>query len=247
MDFISHIGRYFMMLFGVFSIPEKPKMYWDQFTKECINIGISSLGIVLFISTFMGAVITMQTAAMLADSAWIPEYTLGYTTRQSTILEFSPTIICLILAGKVGSNIASEIGTMRVTEQIDALDIMGVNSQAYLIAPKIFASIFTFPFLIIFSMAFSIAGGYFVCVQLGFASGETYVEGIRAYFLPNQVTYGLVKPIVFGFIISSVSAYFGYFTKGGALDVGKSSTKAVVMSSVLILIGNFIITQLMLL
>ncbi len=242
-----HIGRFYLLLKRVVGRPEKLSIYWQQYMIECGKVGIGSLLIVLIISMFMGAVITMQTGAMIAESAWIPSYTLGYTTRQSTILEFSPTIICLILAGKVGSNIAGEIGTMRVTEQIDALDIMGVNSASYLIGPKMLATMTMFPFLVIYSMLLSMYGGYLACELIDkLPSPEVYVEGIRYYFEGYTIKYALVKPVVFGFIISMVSSYYGYFTKGGALDVGKASTNAVVTSSILILVFNLIITQLML-
>ena len=246
LGFISHIGRYFMMLSAaIFSKPEKGSIYRRQTLHECINLGFNSLGLVAIISGFMGAVITLQTASMLAS--WMPEYALGYTTRQSTILEFSPTVVCLILAGKVGSNIASELGTMRVTEQIDALDIMGVNSRSYLILPKMLGAVFTFPLLVVFSMFLSILGGWVVCKATGFATTETYFYGLRAYFDPFTVTYALVKTAVFALIITSISSYQGYYTKGGALEVGKSSTRAVVHASILILLANYLLTQIMLL
>lgn len=196
-------------------------------------------------SVFMGAVIALQTAANM-DSPLLPTYTVGFTARQSIILEFSPTIIALILAGKVGSNIASEIGTMRVTEQIDALDIMGVNSAAYLILPKVLAGLFIFPFLIIISMFLGIFGGWVICISSGVVSSNDYIYGIQYDFIPFHVFYGLIKTVVFAFIITSVSSYHGYFAKGSALEVGRSSTKAVVYSSILILIFNYIITQLLL-
>ncbi len=193
----------------------------------------------------MGAVIALQTASNM-DSPLLPAYTVGFTARQSVILEFSPTIIALILAGKVGSNIASEIGTMRATEQIDALDIMGVNSAGFLILPKILAGVFIFPFLITISMFLGIFGGWFVCVATDIVSSNEYIYGIQYDFKPFHVTYGLFKTVVFGFIITSVSGYQGYYAKASALEVGKSSTQAVVYSSILILILNYILTQLIL-
>ena len=193
----------------------------------------------------MGAVIALQTASNM-DSPLLPKYTIGYITRSSTILEFSPTIISLILAGKVGSNIASEIGTMKVTEQIDALEIMGVNSLSFLVLPKIIAAVFFFPFLIIFSMGLSILGGYYSVTSAGLASHEEFVFGLRAFFKSSDIVYALVKTCVFAFIIVSVSSFFGYYTKGGALDVGTSSTQAVVWSSIVILMANFVLTQLIL-
>jgi phospholipid/cholesterol/gamma-HCH transport system permease protein len=233
-----------MMMTAVFGKPEKLSIYRRQFVHEAVNLGLNSLGIVAIISVFMGAVITLQTAAMLAS--WMPDYALGYTTRQSTILEFSPTVVCLILAGKVGSNIASEIGTMRVTEQIDALEIMGVNSRGYLILPKMLGAMMMFPVLVVFSMVLSLFGGWAVCELTGYATTEVYIKGIRSFFEPFSVTYALVKTVVFAYVITTISSYYGYYTQGGALEVGRSSTKAVVSSSIFILLSNYIITQVML-
>jgi phospholipid/cholesterol/gamma-HCH transport system permease protein len=228
-----------------FSWPEKVAIYRRQFVQEIDSIGISSLGIVALMSVFMGAVIALQTASN-TDSPLLPAYTVGFTARQSIILEFSPTIIALILAGKVGSNIASEIGTMRVTEQIDALDIMGVNSAGYLILPKILAGIFIFPFLISISMFLGIFGGWFICVATGVISSNDYIYGIQYDFIPFHIVYAFIKTVVFAFLITSVSSYHGYYTRGSAMEVGRSSTMAVVYSSVLILVFNYIITQLIL-
>lgn len=234
-----------MLISRAFSKPEKFAIYRRQFVKEIDKIGISSLGIVALMSVFMGAVIALQTASNM-DSPLLPAYTVGFTARQSVILEFSPTIIALILAGKVGSNIASEIGTMRATEQIDALDIMGVNSAGFLILPKILAGVFIFPFLIAISMFLGIFGGWFVCVATDIVSSNEYIYGIQYDFKPFHVVYGLLKTVVFAFVITSVSGYKGYFSKSSALEVGKSSTQAVVYSSILILILNYILTQLIL-
>ena len=229
----------------IFSRPEKASIYRRQFVLEVDSIGISSIGIVALMSVFMGAVIALQTASNI-DGPLIPAYTVGFTTRQSIILEFSPTIIALILAGKVGSNIASEIGTMRVTEQIDALDIMGVNSAAYLIQPKVLAGIFIFPFLIIISMFLGVFGGWLICIATGIISSNEYIFGIQFAFRPFDIVYALIKSVVFGYVITTVSAYHGYFSRGSALEVGRSSTDAVVYSSVVILILNYVITQLLL-
>jgi phospholipid/cholesterol/gamma-HCH transport system permease protein len=236
-----------MMLRAAFSKPEKFSIYWKRIVHEINSLGISSLGIVGLMSSFMGAVIVIQTATAI-DSAWIPDYTVGFTARRSIILEFSPTIISLILAGKVGSNIASEIGTMRVTEQIDALDIMGVNSVGYLVLPKIIAAVIIFPVVIIYSMALGLIGGYIISEVAGLSQidPERYILGIQSFFEPFNVIYALVKTLVFAFLITSISSYYGYFTKGGALEVGKSSTRAVVYSSVFILLANYILTQLLL-
>lgn len=246
MNYIANIGKYFGMLRYVFSRPERGKIYYTRTLNEIETIGLNSIGIVAVLSVFMGAVISLQTASNM-DSPFLPKYTIGYITRSSTILEFSPTILSLILAGKVGSNIASEIGTMRVTEQIDALEIMGVNSKSFLILPKIMAAVFFFPILIIFSMCLSLIGGYYAVTASGLSSHDEYIYGIRAFFEMGDVYYALTKTVFFAFIIVSVSSFFGYFTKGGALDVGKSSTQAVVWSSICILLMNFVLTQLLLL
>jgi phospholipid/cholesterol/gamma-HCH transport system permease protein len=240
-----HIGRYFTMLPRVFSVPEKWSVYKREFFYEIDNLGITSLPIIGIISFFMGAVITIQ-AAFGLTSAWVPLYAVGYTTRDSMILEFSPTIISLILAGKVGSNIASEIGTMRITEQIDALEIMGVNSRSYLILPKIAACMIINPFLIIISMFLGLLGGWMLGTLSGVVSTYQYEFGLQYQFNSFNITYALIKTVVFAFIIASVSAYHGYYTEGGALEVGRSSTKAVVYCSILILVFNFILTQLLL-
>ncbi|MCC5922406.1 MAG: ABC transporter permease [Crocinitomicaceae bacterium] len=245
MNYIHSIGKYFNMLRSVFARPERLKIYYTRTLTEIETIGLNSIGIVAILSVFMGAVISLQTASNM-DSPFLPKYTIGYITRSSTILEFSPTIISLILAGKVGSNIASEIGTMKVTEQIDALEIMGVNSLSFLVLPKVIAAVFFFPFLIIISMGLSILGGYFALMSANLASHDEYIYGIRAFFEMGDIYYALTKTAFFAFIIVTVSSFFGYFTKGGALDVGKSSTQAVVWSSICILLMNFVLTQLLL-
>ena len=245
MNLFFHIGRYFMLMFRVFSKPDKLSVYFRQTIYEMNSLGIGSLTIVAIISVFMGGVITIQ-AAFGFSSPWIPLYAVGLTTRESILLEFSPTIVSLILAGKVGSNIASEIGSMRITEQIDALEIMGVNSAGYLIFPKIVAAVIINPFLIAISMLLGLAGGYVMGLSSGACTSYEYIFGIQAYFEPWKLYYSFTKVAVFAFIITSVSSYFGYYTTGGALEVGKSSTSAVVMSSILILIFNLILTQLFL-
>lgn len=233
------------MMYRVFSKPEKFGIYRENTLKEIISLGIGSMGIVAIISLFMGAVITIQTASNI-DSPWIPSYTVGFTTRQSVILEFSPTIIALILAGKIGSNIASEIGTMRVTEQIDALEIMGINSASYLTLPKIIAALFINPFIIIYSMFLGMFGGWIVAVSTGIVTSNQYIYGLQYDFKPFDITYALIKTVVFAFVITSIPAYHGYYTRGGALEVGRSSTRAVVYSSIAILVVNYLLTQLLL-
>ncbi|MEO6883576.1 MAG: ABC transporter permease [Bacteroidia bacterium] len=239
------LGRYYIMMGRVFKKPEKYSIYRKQILIEIDKLGVGSLGIVAIISFFMGAVITIQ-AAFGFTSPWVPIYAIGLTTRDSIILEFSPTIVSLILAGKVGSNIASEIGTMKVTEQVDALEIMGINSAGYLILPKIIATVFINPFLILISMALGIFGGWICGIGTHVVTSYQYVYGVQYDFNPFNIVYALIKTMVFAFIITTVSAYHGYYTEGGALEVGRSSTKAVVYSSILILVFNFILTQLLL-
>ena len=243
---VSNIGKYMLMMWEVFSKPQRLTIFWKRFIEEVNIIGVSSFPIVMLMSVFMGGVIALQTASNM-DLPLLPEYTIGYITRQSTILEFSPTIISLILAGKIGSSVSSEIGMMRVTEQIDALEIMGVNSLNYLVFPKIMAAVFFFPIIIIFSMLLSMLGGWLSLVSTGLSSSESYVYGLRSFFKVFSVYYALSKTVVFGFLIISVSSFYGYYAKGGAIDVGRASTKAVVYSSISILLAYFLITQMFLL
>ena len=245
MNLFFHIGRYYMLLAKVFKRPEKGKIYFSQTLKEIDYLGINSLGIIFVISIFMGAVITLQTSYNI-DSPLVPKYLVGLTARDSMILEFSSTIVGLILAGKVGSNIASEIGTMRVTEQIDALEIMGINSAGYLILPKIVATVFINPFLNILSMFIGIFGGYLAALLTGCVSPANYIEGLYFAFVPFYVIYSMIKTAVFAFIITSVPAYHGFYASGGALEVGRASTRAVVYSCILILLFNVILTQMLL-
>ncbi len=246
MSILYHIGRYFMLMAETFSKPERLSIYWRRTVEEMDLLGVKSLGIVALLSFFMGAVITIQTKTNI-DSPLIPQYVVGFTVRQSTILEFSPTIISLILAGKVGSTIAAEIGSMRVREQIDALDIMGINSAGYLILPKIIATALINPFLIIISMFLSIFGGWLVGTLSGIISSANYLQGVQYDFNSYIVTYALIKTVVFAVVIATISAYQGYYTTGGTREVGISSTKAVVYSDVVILIMNYLLTQLLLL
>jgi len=234
------------MLRSILSRPEKGKIFRRRLFDEIQKIGIDSITIVALMSVFIGGVIALQVSSNM-DNPLLPTYTIGYITRSTTILELSPTIICLILAGKVGSNIASEIGTMRITEQIDALEIMGVNSLSYMVLPKVIAALIFFPILVTFSMALALIGGWIALIVSGLSDTGTYVLGLRFYFRAYDVFYALTKTVVFGFLIVTISSYYGYYVKGGSIDVGKSSTQAVVTSSIFILIANFIITQIMLL
>jgi len=246
MNSLAHVGKYTLLLKLVFSKPEKSKIYRRQITLELKKIGLNSVGIAAIISTFFGAVLAMQTANNM-ENPLFPDYLIGLGTRDGVFLEFSSTILCLILAGKVGSNIASEIGTMRVTEQIDALEIMGVNSASFLIMPKFIAALFIFPFLSLMSMVLGVLGGWLAGVLTGEVPTAEYLYGIRYSFIPFYMTYSVIKTFFYAFMIISISSYFGYYTEGGALDVGKSSTKAVVNSMIAILVLNILLTQLLLL
>lgn len=241
---LKHLGQYFIMMKKVMSKPEKFKVFWKQLLLEIEKAGLNSIGIVLFISFFVGGVVSIQTAINMSNPL-LPKYLVGLASRDSLILEFAPTMLSLILAGKVGSSIASELGSMRVSEQIDALEIMGVNSASFLILPKIIATIFFFPFLVIISMGIGMVGAWIGGLSVDVTTAD-FLSGLKYEFNPFYVTYSLIKTVVFAFIIASVSSYFGYFTKGGSIAVGKSSTKAVVSSSILILVCNFILTNLLL-
>lgn len=245
MNLFFHFGRYFILIKRAFSKPEKFSVYGRQIVHEINSIGITSLPIIAIISFFMGGVITIQ-AAFGFTSPLVPLYAVGFTTRESMLLEFCPTIVSLILAGKIGSNIASEIGAMRITEQIDALEIMGINSAGYLILPKVAGGVLILPFLIAISMFLGIFGGYVMGIATHACTSYEYIFGIQAFFEPWKLSYSFTKVLVFAFIITSVASYFGYYTQGGALEVGKSSTNAVVYSSILILIFNFLLTQIFL-
>jgi len=245
MKFLFHFGRYLSLLRQAFQRPEKQSIYFSQIMVEMEKLGLASVGIVAIISVFMGAVLAIQMAFNI-DTPLIPSYTIGYVTRQSVELEFAPTIISLILAGKVGSRIASEIGTMRVTEQIDALEIMGINPATYLILPKIVASMLINPFLIAMSMILAVSGGWLAGIFTGLFPSAEYIYGIQSFFHMYDIFYAFVKTIVFAFIIASISAYCGYYTKGGALEVGEASTNGVVYSSIAIIFMNLILTQLLL-
>lgn len=234
-----------MLMFETFKRPDKGPVFRRQLMVEFVGLGVDSIGIVAIISLFTGAIIAIQTAYNI-DSPLIPLSMVGFTTRQMMVLEFSPTVISLILAGKVGSRIASEIGSMRVTEQIDALRVMGINPANYLILPKITASMLFNPVLIIFSMAIGIWGGWFACVITGLVPSVSFIDGLRGWFEPFTITYALIKTVVFAFIIASVSGFLGYNLRGGSVEVGRASTRAVVISSILIIFFDLILTQMFL-
>lgn len=242
---LFHLGRYLLLLRNLFRTPEKFGEYWDRSFREMNAMGVGSLVIVVITSAFIGAVTTIQTAYQLT-SALIPEDTIGMVVSESTLLELAPTVICLVLAGKIGSSIASEIGTMRVTEQIEALEVMGVNAPAYLIMPKIISAAFIFPFLIVVAAVTAIAAGVAAGQFTGEVTATDFISGAREVFRPYDVSFMLIKSLCFGFIITTISAYQGYYTKGGALEVGTASTRAVVYSCVTILFADYILAQLLL-
>ena len=238
---LRHLGLYFIMMKKVISTPEKWSVFRKQLVLEMEKVGVNSSWLVLIMSLFIGAVVAIQTKFNM-ESPILPLYLVGVASRDSLILEFSPTMLSLILAGKVGSSIASEIGSMRITEQIDALEIMGINSASFLILPKIIATTFFFPFLIILSMFIGMIGAWAGGLSADVTTAD-FLYGLRYEFNSFFITYAIIKTVFFAFIISSVSAYYGYHAKGGAIAVGKSSTLAVVSSSILILVFNYILTD----
>lgn len=241
---LKTLGRYIMLMKRAFARPERMNMYFKQFIKEVDQLGINSIGIVLLISFFIGAVITIQIKLNI-ESPWMPRWTVGYVTREILLLEFSSSIMCLILAGKVGSNIASELGSMRVTQQIDALEIMGINSASYLILPKIVALVTFIPVLVTFSIFAGIIGAYATCWFAGIMMVSDLEYGLQHTFVEWYVWCGIIKSFFFAYIIASVSAFFGYTVEGGSIEVGKASTNSVVSSSVLILFSDLILTKLL--
>ncbi|WP_341222317.1 ABC transporter permease [Polaribacter atrinae] len=245
MGYLEHIGKYFMMLGRVFKKPQKRKVFYEALIKEIDELGLKSLGIIMFISFFIGGVIALQTALNL-DNPFIPKSLIGFAAKRSIILEFAPTFCSIILAGKVGSYITSSIGTMRVTEQIDALEVMGINALSHLVLPKVLATVFFYPFLISLGMFLGILGGWVTGVLSGLFSGADYIEGIQTDFDPFLLSYAIIKTLVFAFLISTVPSYHGYYVKGGSIAVGKASTQAVVWTTILIVIANYFLTQMLL-
>jgi len=238
MKFFNHFGRYLLLIKGMFSKPENAKVYWKEFMHQCSDIGAGSLGIVSIISVFMGAVSAVQTAYQLT-SPLIPASTIAQIVRDTVILEFAPTLVSIVLAGVVGSKIASELGNMRVSEQIDALEIMGINTKSYLVMPKVLAALLTIPMLVVIAMVLGIWGGRLAGAASGILSTDTYDRGLSENFMPFNVTFALIKSYTFAFIISTIPAYYGYYVKGGALEIGRSSTTSVVVSCILILLADY--------
>jgi len=233
------------MLKGMFSKPENAKLYWKEFMHQCSEVGIGSLGIVSIISVFMGAVSAVQTAYQLV-SPLISKSTIAQIVRDTVILEFAPTLVCIVLAGVVGSKIASELGNMRVSEQIDALEIMGINTKTYLVMPKIAAAITVVPLLVVLAMVLGIYGGRLAGSAANILSTDTYDKGLLENFVPYNVSFALVKAYTFAFIISSIPAYYGYYVKGGSLEIGRSSTTSVVVSCIMILLADYILAAMLL-
>ncbi len=244
MNYIASIGSYFIMIREVFKKPTKWPVMKSLILKEIDELIFGSLGLIIFISFFIGGVVTIQTALNITNPL-IPRNLIGFATRQSVILEFAPTFTSIIMAGKVGSYITSSIGTMRVTEQIDALEVMGVNSLNYLVFPKIIA-LLLYPFVIAIAMYVGILGGWIAGVFGGFSSSADFIEGLQLDFIPFHVTYSFIKTMAFAFIIATIPSFHGYYMKGGALEVGKASTTSFVWTSVVIIIVNYVLTQMLL-
>ena len=244
MQYLHNIGAYFIMIAEMFRKPTRWSVMRTLILKDIDDLIIGSLGIVAFISFFVGGVVTIQTALNISNPL-IPKYLVGFATRQSVILEFAPTFISIIMAGKVGSFITSSIGTMRVTEQIDALEVMGINSLNYLVFPK-FIALLLYPFVISISMFLGVLGGLTAAVYGGFGTLEDFVLGVQTDFIPFHIIYAFIKTFAFAFILATIPSFYGYYMKGGALEVRKASTTAFVWTSVVIILLNYILTQLLL-
>lgn len=242
---LANIGRYIILLKNVFSKPEKHSIYYRQTLREIENHGIGSLVIIMIISVFVGAALTIQSNFNI-QNPWFPSYVIGVTVRDGLLLEFSSTMVGLILAGKSGSSIASEIGMMKISEQIDAIEIMGINPASYLLLPKLLATILFFPILCVISVVFGLLGGYLICLTGSVIPVSEYIQGIQYDFYPHYLSYAMIKTAFYAFIIVTISGYFGYHVEGGAEQVSKASTKAVVMSSILILLANLVLTNIIL-
>jgi phospholipid/cholesterol/gamma-HCH transport system permease protein len=243
-NYLSHFGRYLIMMKHALGRPEKVSMYYRETVRQLNDIGVGSLIIVCLISIFIGAVAAVQFAYQL-DGQLIPKYYIGYIVRDLALIELSPTITCLVLAGKVGSNMAAELGGMRQKEHIDALEVMGVNTAAYLIMPKVIASMLVIPLLVTFSAFVAVIGGYLASVPTALVTDAEYIQGVRAYFVPYNVFMMYVKATVFAYILTTVSCYQGYFVRGGSIELGQASTRAVVFSDILILLADYLIAILL--
>jgi phospholipid/cholesterol/gamma-HCH transport system permease protein len=241
LSFFSHFGNYLLMLRTALAKPEKFRMYWNETVRQMNDIGIGSLVIVALVSIFVGAVAAVQFAYQL-NGQLVPRYYIGYIVRDLCIIEMSPTVSCLVLAGKVGSNMAAEIGGMRQKEHIDAMEVMGVNTAAYLVMPKLIAAITMIPILVAISAFLGISGGYLASVPTELLSHGDFVRGLQAFFLPNNVFIMFVKAFVYAFLLTSISCYQGYYVKGGSIELGQASTNAVVFSDIAILLADYIIT-----
>ena len=245
MKILDFIGAYLLFLRRIFTRLEKRRVFLREFVNELEKLGLNSIILVMIISFFIGAVLTLQTAYNMSNP-FLPRYLIGYLTRETLLLEFSSTIVSLILAGKIGSSIASEIGTMRITEQIEALEAMGVNSVSYLVGPKIAAALIINPILYVFSVFIGIIGGFLAGLSAGSVNYDDYINGLHFEFNPYYVTYSIIKTLFFAIIFTSIPAFYGYNTRGGALEVGKASTRAVVDSSIAILVANLVLTKILL-
>ena len=245
MSIFSDFGKFILMIRGMFSKPENWKMYWKEFMHQCSEIGIGSLWIVAIISVFIGAVSVVQTAYQLT-SPFIPKYTIAQIVRDTVILEFAPTLVCIVLAGVVGSKIAGELGNMRVSEQIDALEIMGINTKAYLILPKIVAALLVIPMLVVIATVLGLWGGRLAGSMANIITTDEFDKGLLLGFIPYNTFFAMVKAYTFAFLISSIPSYYGYYEKGGALEIGRASTRSVIVSCITILLADYVLSALLL-
>lgn len=245
MNFFTHLGRYLLMIRGMFSRPENSRLYWKELMHQCNEIGVRSIGIVVIISIFLGAVTTVQTAYQLVTPL-IPKTVIAVIVRDNIILELAPTLICVVLAGVVGSRIASELGNMRISEQIDALEIMGINTKTYLILPKIVAALIVVPCLVIVAAVLGIWGGKVAGELSGILPPEIYNQGLLEDFIPYNVFFAMSKSYTYAFIISSIPAYYGYHVQGGSLEIGRAGTKSVIVSCILILLADYALAAILL-
>lgn len=245
MNFFTHLGRYLLMIKGMVSKPENWKLYWKELMHQCNEIGVRSIGIVVIIAVFLGAVTTVQTAYQLVTPL-IPKSVIAVIVRDNIILELAPTLICVVLAGVVGSRIASELGNMRISEQIDALEIMGINTKAYLIMPKILAALIMVPCLVILAAVLGIWGGKVAGELSGILPNEIFNQGLLEDFIPYNVFFAMSKAYTYSFIISSIPAYYGYHVQGGSLEIGRAGTKSVIVSCILILLADYALAAILL-